>query len=240
MDEAKRPESNEQGGAGGGSQEGSVKPGGEPPYEVERPSLLEGFDEDEDFDKPPKVERKPELPRRVKPMPWEAGEAKGPREDLLRPRLGGWRLWVGIAGAMVVAAAVLTGIRLGSSGFWPAVAGVTLVLYNTLIHSVTGTAALYATAWTGSRRIASVETAAARMGAAVAALLLVQSVDVGLFSSRIEEFILGAVAYIAVVFAALRLDRTMLLILSGTHAGLWTILYFGQMLARSVHGAGGS
>ncbi len=141
---------------------------------------------------------------------------------------------------MVIGAAVLTGIRLGAGGFWPGVAGVLLVFYNVIIHSVTGTAALYATAWTGSRKIGSVEIAASRMAAAVAALLLVQSVETGLLTNRLEEYLLGSIAYLAVVLSAFRLDRSMLLILTGTHAGLWTILYLGQMLAHSVQASSAS
>lgn len=200
----------------------------------ERPSLLDGFDEDEDFDTAEKPRARPEVPRVVKPMPWTGKDEAKPREELLRSRLGGWKMWCAVTGVLLVCAAVLTAIRLAGAGFWTALAGVLLVFYHALVHSVTGTAAVYAAAWSGSRRVASIETAAARMGAAVAALLLVQSIETGLFAGRLEEMAMGTVAYLAVILAAFRLDRTLLLILAGSHAGLWMILSLGHVLARQV------
>lgn len=192
--------------------------------------LLEGFDEDDDFDRDPEVDAA--LGRAPKVTKVEVVAEEPP--PLVHEGMGPWKLWAGIGAVSLVAALVLAAVYAPRAPVGHAL----LVIYNGLLHTGTGVAALLVGGVFLERRFGSVELAAARMFAAVGAFLLVFHLPIDLLTdAKLEEVVLGTLAYLLVVWLSFQLSRTALMVVVGAHFGLWFVVQLGMQLTSWVAAA---
>jgi hypothetical protein len=198
---------------------------------IEAESVLAGFEEDADFTADPEVERvaagKPEQPVRVVADP----------PELIKPGLGGARVWGVVGAVLAVGALVATGVNAGDHH----VARILLALYSVALHAGTGVVAVYVAAVLTERRVTRVELVAARMLTAVAAFSLVFHLRIDPFgesfkTGKLEETLLGAAVYLGVVAGLFRFQRFPFLYVVGSHFGLWLVVQLGMELSRFVAG----
>jgi hypothetical protein len=210
-------------------------PGAEPgKAKIEAPALLEGFEEDADFTADPEVDRAVGLKKDIPPARL-APEPRAEKPDLVGK---GWGqpLWWAIAGAaLLIGAMVATGVNAPNR----TVPRVLLAMYNILLHTGTGVVAVYLAAMLTETRIRSVESVAARMFVAVAALSLLFHLHLQIFPDKYEtsaeELVVGAAAYVLVVAGAFSLwKRIPLAYVIGCHFALWLVVQLGLMLAALV------
>lgn len=203
-----------------------VEPIAEPRGKLAEPGLLEGFDEDADFD------RDPELERVVKGDPVPATPlAKGPIDD--RPIFvkAGWddpKIMAGFGGAVTVGALIATWITTpeGRNAWLYALR----VLYGTALHTGTGVVAVILAAVLSDRAMGRFAHAGARMFVAVALFQL--AFHLNFFSTgKTEEVLLAAACYVGVIAATFRLKRDHLVILGACHFGLWLVTSLGMWLS---------
>ncbi|MEZ6242814.1 MAG: hypothetical protein R3B57_07195 [Phycisphaerales bacterium] len=155
-----------------------------------------------------------------------------PASPLVRPGLGGPKaaLIAGVVllvGAMVAAAIRISGLQ--GSSFSDSTLAVFYVLYMTLLHTMTGFAALLIAAKVAGRELGKAELGAARMFAAVAAFALVANLTIPI-PTRLDELFLAAVAYTLVVWGWNRLPRVELGIVVTSHALLLIAVALGSLL----------
>jgi len=202
------------------------------PGEPDRSGVLDGFDEDADFDRDPEVEAA------------LGGVVAGPepeskpreRAALVRSGLGGPRVLGGIGLVLLAAAAISSGI--GAEAH-PLARGV-LTAYNTLLHAGTGVVALLVTATIVEKRLGAVELAAGRMFVAVGAFAFVYRIG---FLGSLDwappvttpiYLLSGALVYLLLLVSTFRLSRYELGVTAGTHVLLWIIVWIGSMLSQTV------
>jgi hypothetical protein len=200
---------------------------------LDKPGLLEGFEEDADFDKDPELERvitgKGRDPVGI-PAPKEDSPEFG------QPLFGQAVHWALAGAVMLLAAMVVTGINYDTKRFLR----IALTLYTAFLHTGTGVVAAYVAAILTNTRIKNLELTAARMFAAVAAFLLIFRLNINFFGPdyanwRIEELVLATLAYLGIVAASFKLlQRNPLVFLVGAHFILWMVVQVGMELARSV------
>src|SRR5262245_15306402 len=165
---------------------------------IEAPKLLEGFEEDADFDKDPELERA--ITGKTGKDEKKEGEADAPtKEDLIKPGLGNSNVWGIVGCAMLLGALIAT----GTSGSGPRFARMMLMLYDTLLHTGTGVVALYCAATLLGKRVGNLELAAARMFAAVSAFSLMFSMHMTVFNvqwlDKTLDLIVASAVYVLLV-----------------------------------------
>lgn len=193
------------------------------------------LDEPEEIE-PPAPSREAAPARRADTPHKPAGQVKtapppapGP---LVRPGLGGARaaLVAGVlllVGAMVAAAVRISGLQ--GATFSDATLAVFYVLFQTLLHTMTGFAALLIAAKIAGRELGKAELGAARMLVAVAAFALVANLTIPI-PSRLDELFLAAMAYVLIVWGANRLPRMELGVVVVAHALLLIAVALGSLL----------
>lgn len=195
------------------------------------------------LDEPEEIE--PPAPRREAPPARRADtpEKPGGRPEtappptpapgpLVRPGLGGARaaLVAGVlllVGAMVAAAVRISGLQ--GATFSDGTLAVFYVLFQTLLHTMTGFAALLIAAKIAGRELGKAELGAARMLVAVAAFALVANLTIPI-PTRLDELFLAAVAYVLIVWGANRLPRMELGVVVVAHALLLIAVALGSLL----------
>lgn len=196
------------------------------------PGLLSDFPEGADFDRDPVREaivRGPRIER--------ASESTELGPPLVASGLGGAQAWAIVGGALLVGAAVATAINAPNR----AVIRVLLVMYNALLHTGTGVAALTLAAMLLQRRMGPIELAGTRMFTAVSAFALVVALPTRLFGTQWADasvgIILGAVVYVMAVAALFGLWKRVPLgyVVCG-HAILWLIVQVGVELGARAAG----
>ncbi|MDX9912343.1 MAG: hypothetical protein RBS39_10985 [Phycisphaerales bacterium] len=208
--------------AGGASESGGKA-------KIDAESLLSGFDEDADFEKDPVVEAVVKGPR------IEHDEHDGTRgeKDEYPPLCDeGWPgvKTLSVVGALLAIVAIVLVFRdAESKQFTRAV----LMAYGIAVHTGLGTVAVVIAAHFAPRHVGNMGVAAARMFVAVSALAAVYSTNM-LLEAKIEESVLGLLAYAGVLLATFRTEPRVLGILAGAHGGLWLIVWLGQVLSASV------
>ena len=208
----------------------SVKPG---PSEATKHGLmgrlggmLEGFDEDADFETDPEVDaamgkRPPATPGTTAPEP-------PPRPVLVKegPRSPG--VLVGVACVLLLGAVIGAAVNEKDH---PAVASV-LTVYDAGLHACTGVAALAGVAVLLRRSLGRIDLAASRMFVAVSAFLLLYNLKIDLIgTSKWEELTLGAAAYVGVVAVLFRLWKRPLMYVVCAHFFLWMTVQIGMQLS---------
>jgi hypothetical protein len=201
-------------------------PDKKPRASIEADGLLEDFDEDADFDHDPEVSTALESPAGKKQKRLEAEVVAA---SFVRPGMGPWRVWAAIGSIELIAALIFAAVKYSANH---PVAHALLVIYDGMLHTGTGVVAVLVGAKVVEERFGSFELAAARMLAAMGALLLVLNLRIPLTSTNFEEWALAVAAYVAVVWATFRFSRAELLVVTGAHFGLWLIVQLGMMLTR--------
>lgn len=204
--------------------------GPQPKAKLDAPALLADFPEDADFDRDPVREAVVRGPRVE-----HAAQTTTLGPPLVGSTLGGPQVWAIVGGLLLVSALVATAINAPNR----AVIRVLLVLYNTLLHTGTGVAALTLAAMLLQRRLGPVEAAAARMFAAVSAFVLVAALPTTLFGVRWADVSLGLIlaagVYVLAVASLFGLWRRLpLAYVVLAHAILWLIVQVGVELAARV------
>ncbi len=191
--------------------------------------LLDDFDDDADLLTDPEVE----AAIKGKPKTAEArpdDEKPKERLDFVLPMAGGWRLPAILGTIALAAALVFNGVN---TPFRPVALSVVKTLYETLMHTGTGVAAVMVASLLTERRFSRFEQAAGRMFLAVSAFALVVNLNVPI-PGRIDEFVLAAVAYAGVVWSFFRLPARETLILMACHFGLWLAVAAGGLLSGAL------
>lgn len=169
-------------------------------------------------------------------------DARQPEIPLVRPGLGGARLALGLGVGMLVGALIASGIRAGGlqgAGARVVALAVAVTLYQSLLHTGTGVAAVMVAARIERRPTGALELAAARMLACVGAFQLVYHLPVlvpGAFGYIIAA-VLGLLAYAAVVWALFRLTRLELGVVVAGHVLLLIAVMLGTHLTHLYRSA---
>lgn len=205
-----------------------------PKAKLEGKPLTDDFDEDADFDHDPEVAAAlgPKKKRKAK----REDETPEGEKPLVRAGMGPWRFWAGAGGVALLAGLVLAALDVSGGSvamrdkwFWHSL----LVVYNGLLHTGTGVAAIFVTAQILERKFGSVELATGRMLAAMGAFLLVFHLPITLLPvGKLEEWALAALAYVLVLAVTFRFGRVALAIVVGAHFGLWLIVQLGMTLSQ--------
>ncbi len=221
-----------------------LSPGSSPPpqasaaprVKLDKPALLEGFEDDADFTKDPEVEAV------LKGKPVGAAAPAVTPEDpgsiFVIPGLGDERVWGLVGAALLLATLIAVGINTGA-GTTRTVASVALMLYKVLIHTGTGVVAVWIAAVLSEKRFGRLELGAARMFAAVAAMALFFSVRIAFFGTsdferNLWSTLFGAAAYLGLVAGLFRIWGRPLMYVVGSHLGLWLLVQVGLLLAAYV------
>lgn len=199
-----------------------------------REGLLDDFDEDADLVSDPEVEEAIGDGHKT-PKVRPADEKPRERLDFVLPMAGGWRLPAILGAVALVAALIFNGLN---TPFRPVALAVVKTLYEALMHTGTGVAAVMVAALLTERRFSRFEEAAGRMFLAVAAFALVVNLNVPI-PGRIDEFVLATVAYAGVVWSFFRLPVRETLILMACHFGLWLAVAAGGLLSGALKPVGG-
>lgn len=143
------------------------------------------------------------------------------------------------ANTLIIAGAVLTLAAAGFTGYHApshAIARVLSTLYDIAIHTGTGVVALMIASIFTDRKFNDVKTGAARMFFLVALLHAIVSTNVPI-PTKIDEWILGLLAYVLALWGLFRLPRHDLSVIGITHAGLYLIVKLGPTLDDFIAGA---
>ncbi len=208
---------------------------GAPAANLNKPPLLDDFEEDADFSKDPEVE----AALKAKPVtPGKPTEPEPPGGYFVRPGLGDEKIW-GLVGAALLVATLIAVAITADRGTVYTLGVVALRLYQVLVHTATGVIAVWIAATLCEQRLGKMELAAGRMFAAVAALALFFSLRISIFSeSPFEQHtwsaIFGAAAYLGLVAGLFRIWGQRLLFVIGSHLGLWLLVQVGLLLAGYV------
>jgi hypothetical protein len=206
-----------------------------PKAEIKAPALLSDFDEDADFDRDPDVERA----RRggSPPAASKPPKARGPRgvllassdvdeEPFVKLGLGDERALT-IAGVVLMIAAIIAVLINAPNN---ALARALLVAFQCMVHAATGLAAVGAAATMLGRPLGPPELAAARMFAVVGLFQFIVNLNLMLLTSRVDEIIVAALAYIISVWVLFRRPIDQILVVGGFHFLGWLAVFVtGQL-----------
>ncbi len=188
--------------------------------------MLEGFDEDADFETDPEVDaamgkRPPATPGTTAPEP-------PPRPVLVKEGIGSPGILVGASCVLLLGAVIGAAVNEKDH---PAVASV-LTVYDAGLHACTGVAALAGVAMLLRRALGRIDLAAARMLVAVSAFLVLYNLKIDLIgTSKWEELTLGAAAYVGTVAMLFRIWRRPLMYVVCAHFFLWMAVQIGMQLS---------
>jgi hypothetical protein len=192
-------------------------------------SLIDGFDEDADFTRDPEVERV--LSNTAGSAPTSVSSSfKGPPADaFVKPGLGTAEQIYIAAGAVTIAAVIAAGVTAAGRGrVW--YADCILTLYVTLLHTLTGAAAVMAAAHLSEKRLGELPLATARMGLAVAVFQLLWHLNITAIPLRFDETALAIGGYFLTAWALFRLPRERITLLAMLHGAIWFAIYFAAQL----------
>lgn len=160
----------------------------------------------------------------VEPKSDEPAGAK----DFVRPGRLGWKAPLGIGFALIIAAAVLSGVHAPSRSILHAIA----TLLYAPIYAGIGVAAVMTTAVLMEDRMGKLELAVGRMTLAVGLAILSWHIAFGLGLGNPLPFLLGASVggglYFLTVWWTFSLNRTVATLLSLLHLSLW-IVFLGLL-----------
>lgn len=151
----------------------------------------------------------------------------------------GWdqpRYMLILGGAAALAAGVMAWVNSTVPGTTAGFARLLLAMYTTGLHAGLGVVAVMVSAFLLGRAVGPIEFAAGRMLAAVGLFQVFVHLNVGSVYS-FEEVLLGAAAYLGVVFATFRWKKEDLAVVIAAHFGLWLAMQIGMWLTAWVHTA---
>lgn len=198
--------------------------------------LLEGFEEDADFDKDPELEAK----ITGKPIGAVSLPSGPPRPEFVVPGFGQPSHWAIVGCVLVVGALVATAVNAPNHTFLR----ILLTLYTAIVNTGTGMVALYLSARLLEHRFGSIEVAASRMLVCVGLFTLLFHLRISVFGPDWPSLnnslvvLIAMSAYVLSVAACFKLwDRQKLGFVVGFHAILWMIVQVGMQLASFVDAA---
>ena len=199
--------------------------------------LLEGFEEDADFDKDPELEAK--ITGKPRPSPGAAAPGPPPPE-FVQPGFGQPKHWAIVGAVLTVGAVAFAGVNAPNHTF----PRILLTLYSTFINTGTGLVALYGAARLLESRFGNLELAAARMFTAVSVFMLLMNLKLTPFGANLNglnralTMLVAMAGYVLAVATTFRLwDRQKLGFVVGFHALLWMLVQVGIELASVVGAA---
>jgi hypothetical protein len=215
---------------------------------IERPGLIEGFEEDADFTRDPELERavvaRPYPPTPPPPSAPPEGAPTGPE---FVTAAWPWEptFWAIVGAALLIGAMVAAGINVPHAdgkevASWHRVLRILLALYTALLHTGTGVAAAFVASILLHRRFGRLDIAAARMLAGVAGFLLLFNMKFTITATKFEETVFAALAYLAIVAPAFRLwKKEPFMFVIGSHFAFWLIVQVGMALSVAAAARGG-
>ena len=205
--------------------------GGEPVPHLDEPGLLDDFPVDADFDDDPEMNRVITGQTEASEVEAEpAATEPDTREEFVKTGWDNPVLLLILGGIGLLSALIATGVTAPEGSGAGAIAKlVILTLYFTALHTGTGLVAVMLGAFFTESRFSRAELAAARIFLCVAIFEFISHLNVPI-PGRFDELLLGALAYMLVLWGTFRLGRTSLAILAGSHFILWLIVYIGNML----------
>lgn len=193
-----------------------------PEARIEAKGLLEGFDEDADFERNPEVEAAFQDGKRTKRDRTREAALADPSRWLMRPGFPGARVSLIVGATLTVGAIVMAAIR-AEEGAW--LRGV-WTLYEVALTTLLGLFALVSAAYFSERGLNEVPTALARVLVPTSAALLAFNLDIPI-PTRSDEMLLAGAVYYAVALGVFRLPRFETNILCLGHFGLWLVVRMG-------------
>ncbi len=204
---------------------------------IDKPSLLEGFDDDTDFDDDPETEHT------VGGIPVDEQASKADAADASSGIWGAagalrgkpispsstWKLATTIGAIATIAASVFAGVN-HQSVVW---AHVLLTLYLGLLHTATGLGAVLLTALVLGRSVGRFDSAASRIFASVGLFLVVFNLNLPI-PGHVEETLLASVAYLGAVMVGFRLSIREAAVIGCMHFGLWMLVWAGNALSSII------
>lgn len=169
-------------------------------------------------------------------------EEDEPINPLVRPGLGGARLALIVGAILLLSALVASGIRAGgleNTGARVVALAIAVTLFQSLLHTGTGVAAIMFAARLERRPTGALELAAARMLACVGAFQLVYHLPTlvpGIFGYVIAS-VLGLLAYAGAVWGLFRLTRLELGVVVSGHIVLLLGVALGTHLTHLYRSA---
>lgn len=208
-------------------------PGGEarrePAGHIDAEGLLEGFDEDADFDRDPEVEAALRRGGRARRDRGREAARADPSRWIVRPGFPSARVSLIAGVALSIGAIVLAGAR-AEERAW--LAGV-WTLYEVGLTTLLGLFALVSAAYFSERGLNEVPTALARVLVPSGAALLAFNLEIPI-PSRGDEMLLAGGVYYVVALGVFRLPRFETNVLCLSHFGLWLVVRMGIELASRV------
>lgn len=191
--------------------------------------MLEGFDDDADFEHDPEVEAA------LNPRPAGVGgmvPAGAPDRPALVKAWGpGPAAWAAVGGTLLIGAVIATAVNEKDHP----IVGSVLTVYNAGVHTCTGVLALAVSAMLLRRRLGAIEQAAARMFVAVAALLIPANLRISLIGHGAwEEITLATVVYVLAVAGLFRVWGRPLAYVVCSHFLIWIVVQIGMQLSVSA------
>ncbi|MEX2218013.1 MAG: hypothetical protein WD749_04570 [Phycisphaerales bacterium] len=228
-----------------------IDPDGDPPprpadptaprAKIDKPGLIEDFEEDADFTRDPELDRvvlgeaTPPPTGRLAPAPGDD------RPEFVRPFWASeHKVWAAVGGVLLIGALIGSGINVpvptgATVSASKRILTILLTLYTTLLHTGTGVAAVFAASVLQGMRLGRAEVAAARMFAAVAAFMLLFNLHFTITAAKFEETVFAVIAYLVVVAASFRLfKRDPFLFLVGSHFVIWLVVQVGMELSKAA------
>lgn len=204
--------------------------GGASPGKVERPGVLEGFDEDADFDFDPEVQRAQgqRPPTAARSSPSLAQPVVAIPMMMVTPGRGELKPVAIVGGVIALVAAVAAGFTAapGSNRFLIALSA----LFDVALHTVTGVGAVGIAAALLGKVLRNTELAAARMLVATALFAFGFQLD---FNSPGHTLGLGIAAgsYFLAVWFLFKLKAEQAFIIGACHFAMWILFFLHHYLA---------
>lgn len=198
----------------------------EPAAHIDAEGLLEGFDEDADFERDPEVEAALQGGTRTRRDRTREAALADPSRWLMRPGFPDART-AAIAGSLLTIGAIVLAVLRAEESSW--LAGV-WTLYEVALTTLLGLFALISAAYFSQRGLNEVPTALARVLVPTGAALLAFNLSIPI-PSRSDEMLLAGAVYYIVALGVFRLPRFETNILCLSHFGLWLVVRMGIELA---------
>lgn len=152
-------------------------------------------------------------------------------EPLSRPGWLTWQVLATIGGTTLVTAAVLAAVeasrlpRPENPGWAPrGLVAAFRVLLSGPFYALLGVAALWIASLSLKRKLGDKRLAGARMFAAVGVFWLIVTIGPLVIGVALLEWIIGAAAYILIVWASFRLSRNNAILVGALHLALWGVV----------------
>lgn len=160
----------------------------------------------------------------------------GSDDDFVQPGRGSAKVMAIAGGVLTLAAMVVAGLVAHQThGYWFVTTKVAVVLYETLVHALTGGVAVYVVARVTERKLGSAELAVARMFAAFALFQLVRHIPIAVpYVGAILQLLAAMAIYFLTIWLLFARQRVETAMLAAAHFALWLLVTLGMILSQSL------